>query len=139
MNSPIIIRCLHRIEPGSIKDDRIEVDIKRLNQEVVKSLRTTDPSMYHSIPGIHRAKMYLQDVEDFDHSTTEALCSSRAQTLRRNSSKPTSKRTRRSTTVTRRTCISCEAHPDVVMEELLGKLEGMSEDDLTQLFGELED
>ena len=99
-------------------DAQVELDIKPLS-------RDTDPFMYYSIPGVHRASMYLQDI---GHSNTEALCSSEVQTPRSRSSPPTNKKPKRSTTVTRRTNISCEAHPDVIMAELLDELEDLSED-----------
>ena len=133
MNSPIVVQILRRINPGCTNDAKEEVDIKSLNQEDVKSLRTTDPFMYYSIPGIHRANMYLQGIEDFDHSNTEALCSSEVQTPRRRLSPPAHKKSKRSTTVTRRTSISYEAYPDVIMEEFLDELEDLSEDELEVL------
>ena len=141
MNSPSIIRFLRRINPGSSKDAQVELDIERLSKEDVQSLRTTDPFMYYSIPGIRRANMNLQGIEDIDHSNTGALCSSEVQTPRKDSSAPPkNKRSRRSTKVTRQTCISCEAHPHLLMEELFEELRGMSEDALKQfLFDEVED
>lgn len=133
MNSPIVVQILRRINPGYTDDAKEEVDIKSLNQDDVKSLRTTDPFMYYSIPGIHRANMHLLGIEDFDHSNTQALCSSEVQTPRRRPSPPANKKPKRSTTVTRRTSISCEAHPDVIMEEFLDELEDLSEDELEAL------
>ena len=124
-SSGIIGRIIRRLNSGFNGDAQVELDIKPLSQEDVESLRTTDPFMYYSIPGVHRASMYLQDI---GHSNTEALCSSEVQTPRSRSSPPTNKKPKRSTTVTRRTNISCEAHPDVIMAELLDELEDLSED-----------
>ena len=111
-------RCPSRAWYQALEPRHVELDIKPLS-------RDTDPFMYYSIPGVHRASMYLQDI---GHSNTEALCSSEVQTPRSRSSPPTNKKPKRSTTVTRRTNISCEAHPDVIMAELLDELEDLSED-----------
>lgn len=127
----IIVQFFRRINQNFNRDSDAnkELDIKSLSQEDVESLRTTDPFMYYSIPGVRRANMHLTDV---DHTNTQALCSSDRQIPPSNSSSlspPTNKRQKMSTTVTRHTSISTEAHPDAILEEFMDELDGMSEED----------
>lgn len=108
-------------------DTQDELDIKNLSQEDVKSLRAIDPFMYYSIPGLRKASMHLQDI---DHFNPEALCNPGVQ-RRSNASSRENKRPKRSTTVTRRTSISYEAHPDAIFDGLF--------EELVELERELED
>ena len=130
-SSPIIIRILHRTNPGFVtnNDTQEELDIKNFSEDDIKSLRTADPFMYYSIPGVRKASMHLQDI---DHSNTEALCNPEVQTSCSTFSRA-NKRPKRSTVITRRTGISYEAHPDALLEGLSNELEDLSEDEVKSL------
>lgn len=119
MNSPAPIQ-IRMVD----KHTHEKFDIRNLNESAVKSLRTIDPFTYFSIPGIRRASMYLQDI---DHSNAEALCNPEVQSAR-NPSSQANKRPRPSTTITRRTRISYEAHQSAIMEDLMDELDDLSVD-----------
>ena len=46
------------------------LDVMKLSKEDVDTLKKTDPFMYYSLPGVHRATMTLEEV---DHSNKIAL------------------------------------------------------------------
>ena len=79
------------------EEDHQELEISSLSEEEIKSIRKTDPFMYYSIP----------DVQD-------ALCRRGGQGHYRR--KLRSKRQKAS--VARRTAISFEAHPSLILDDL---------------------
>ena len=96
------------------EEDHQELEIRSLSEEEIKSLRETDPFMYYSIPGVHRAATLLDLVDDFDHSNKDALCRRGGQGHDRR--KLPVKRQKAS--VSRRTAISFEAHPSLILDDL---------------------
>ena len=91
-----------------------ELEIRSLSEEEIKSLRKIDPFMYYSIPGVHRAATLLELVDDVDRSNKDALCCCGGQCHYRR--KLHFKRQKAS--VSRRTAISFEAHPSLILDDL---------------------
>ena len=90
-----------------------------MSPEEVRSLHDADPFMYYSIPGVHRAALILDD--DLHDSYADLLVDfPRNGRCHDYSAPPERKRPRR--TVSRRTQISFEAHPNLIMEDLLDEL-----------------
>jgi hypothetical protein len=73
-----------------------EMDMRRLSENALITLRTKDPFMYHSIPEVHRATFTLQEVEYANTISSQA-----------------------SSIVTRKSRVSTECHPSLLMEEFL--------------------
>ena len=81
----------------TIKEEHHQkMDMRRLSENALKTLRTKDPFMYHSIPEVHRATFTLQEVE------YAKIISSQASSI-----------------VTRKSRVSTECHPSQLMEEFL--------------------
>ena len=110
-NIPLIRKIFHLSNADDAES--LELEIKGLSQEDIKSLRKTDPFMYYSIPGIHRAAINLEEI---DHSSENALCQGQVH-CRRHSSPAELERP--ATRIPRRTIISFEAHPCLLLEDLL--------------------
>ena len=70
--------------------------MRRLSENALITLRTKDPFMYHSIPEVHRATFTLQEVEYANTISSQA-----------------------SSIVTRKSRVSTECHPSLLMEEFL--------------------
>ena len=102
------------------EEDHQELEIRSLSGEEIKSLRKTDPFMYYSIPGVHRAATLLELVDDFDHSNKDALCRRGGQGHDRQKQLPVK---RQKASVSRRTAISFEAHPSLILDDLLDEEE----------------
>jgi len=81
-----------------------------MSKDEIIHLRQTDPFMYYSHPSLRRAAMTLEDV-GVDPSSLAATASVR----RRNTAPADPKRRKRSNV--RRTCISVEAHPTLILDE----------------------
>ena len=73
-----------------------EMDMHRLSENDLKTLRTKDPFMYHSIPEVHTATFTLQEVEYANTISSQA-----------------------SSTVTRKSRVSTECHPSLLTKEFL--------------------
>mmetsp|Transcript_38155 Transcript_38155/g.81422 ORF Transcript_38155/g.81422 Transcript_38155/m.81422 type:complete len:113 (-) Transcript_38155:251-589(-) len=86
--------------------NRQRLKIDGMNAEHVASLRKADPFMYYSISEILKAAVF----SDANPSIIEDLLEDLASPAESESSK---------TSISRRTCISFEAHPSVLMEDLL--------------------
>jgi hypothetical protein len=86
-----------------------QVDLTSISNAGLAALKKNDAFSYYSIPNVRRATFHGQRVDS----------SSLAASL-------TSARGRRRTTVTRRTRLATECHPDVGMKELLLKEGGAS-------------
>ncbi len=84
--------------PTKVKEPENQVlDITGLSQHDVESLRTTDPFLYYSIP--EEVRQQAPDQSVFSNSGQE-----------------------KSTAVPRQTRISFEAHPTLIMEDLLSEI-----------------
>ena len=104
-----------------------EVDISNLSPEDLQSLKEQDPFLYYSIPGVRRASLRLEDID-----TSKLLEDDQPQPRR--SSCPARVESRPSTTVKRCTRVSFECHTDVLLEDMLGKLEEkFSQQDLQKI------
>ena len=51
-----------------------EIDLPRLSENDLGTLRTQDPSMYHSIPAVHRATITLREVDNVNNLVTQGNC-----------------------------------------------------------------
>ena len=91
------------------------IDLKNTSSEDLKSMKKLDPFMFYSIPGARRALMLNQDI-DTSHI---------ANTSYRRSSYPGRSQSAQSNKVARSTCISVEAYPDFLEDDLL---DGVDED-----------
>ena len=93
---------------------QLQLNILEMSEEDIKALTKTNPFMYYSVPGIHRATMALKDVNFSDKA---ALCNSQA-------NGQVSLKTRRpllrsETSVSRRSRVSFEAHPSLLLDDIL--------------------
>ena len=109
--SPWTMKVLRPILRRREEEDHQELEIRSLSEEEIKSLRKTDPFMYYSIPGVHRAATLLELVDDVDHSNKDALCRRGGQGHDRRKQLPVK---RQKASVSRRTAISFEAHPSLI-------------------------
>eukprot|EP00985_Skeletonema_marinoi_P026880 scaffold21255_cov217-Skeletonema_marinoi.AAC.2 len=84
--------------------------------------------MYYSIPGVLKASLTLKDV---DYSDITNLCYDDSHT----SSPPRSQEEAENDAgkVSRRTCVSFESHPSVLMEDLMNELDQEFDDPLNDL------
>ena len=106
------------------------IDLGNTSSEDLKSIEKLDPFMFYSIPGARRATMLNQDIDTSHIANTSSRissCQGRFQSAQSNQ-------------VTRSTCISVEAHPDMLFEDDL--LEGVEEKefdfDFTDDFSDLD-
>ena len=81
-----------------------------------------DPFMFHSIPGVHKAELLHKDV---DYSDIAALAEADAQHPRSHQAQEDTTAEEDKAKVSRRTRISFECHPDVILAD-------MFDDDLEQ-------
>jgi hypothetical protein len=114
--SPWTMKVLRPILRRREEEDHQELEIRSLSGEEIKSLRKTDPFMYYSIPGVHRAATLLELVDDVEHSNKDALCRRGGQDHDRRKQLPVK---RQKASVSRRTAISFEAHPSLILDDLL--------------------
>ena len=82
------------------RPNKIIVDVANLNVEDIQALKKSDPFLYFSIPAVYKAAVYNREI---DLSTLQDSHSRR---------------------VERRSCISFECHPDLLMEEFTEELSG---------------
>ena len=132
------------------------VDLEHVTSNDLALLKTNDPFLYYSIPGIRNAAMYMKEI-NVEDIRTEAVnterrrkcysCPSRIETVQ--TKKPEEEEFNSSSKVTRSTCLSYEAFPDsdcfhdcdglsMVLDELLlesdnEEEEEEEEDDLEKL------
>mmetsp|Transcript_35922 Transcript_35922/g.65892 ORF Transcript_35922/g.65892 Transcript_35922/m.65892 type:complete len:161 (-) Transcript_35922:164-646(-) len=85
--------------PTATTKPTVEIDLTHLSESDLSSLQQKDPFMYHSIPSIHKARLYLKDI---DHSTLVAPKAPQASSI-----------------VSRKSRVSTECHMDVLLEDLL--------------------
>lgn len=103
---------------------RKQLDAEELTEEGIKSMRAADPFMYYSVPGLRRAALLLEDV---DYADTAALCRGdrTCQAARRNSAPAgcSAPKAPLKTSIERRTSISTEVHPSLLLDDLLEQLD----------------
>ena len=115
-------------QPLTAQTPKKIIDLRNTSSEDLKSMKKLDPFMFYSIPGARRALMLNQDI-DTSHI---------ANTSYRRSSYPGRSQSAQSNKVARITCISVEAYPDFLEDDLL---DGVDEDfdfDSTNDFSDLD-
>eukprot|EP00984_Skeletonema_dohrnii_P003732 scaffold1290_cov112-Skeletonema_dohrnii-CCMP3373.AAC.10 len=124
--SAIIIPTKTDVSPNPAHER--EIDLSQMDEQDVKSLHKSDPFMYYSIPGVLKASLTLKDV---DYSDITSLCHDDSHT----SSPPRSQEEAENDAgkVSRRTCVSFESHPSVLMEDLMNELDQEFGDQLNDL------
>lgn len=110
MNSYTFIIPTKRSEPAKEK----EIDTQKLTEDDLKSLKKKDPFLYYSIPAVRSAALLNKDVAMSSLQGRKSQCSrsGRASCPSQIESIPTTK-------VVRRSCISFECHPDLILEDYL--------------------
>jgi hypothetical protein len=105
-----------------------ENDVSHISLLAISFYSVTDPFMYYSIPGVLKASLTLKDV---DYSDITNLCYDDSHT----SSPPRSQEEAENDAgkVSRRTCVSFESHPSVLMEDLMNELDQEFDDPLNNL------
>ena len=100
-------QCMSSNVANEIPQDKI--DISKLNEDELKKLKTQDPFLYYSIPGVRAAT--IQSNRSVDMSSLHGgIIPRRASCPSRIESTPTK--------VERRSSISFECHPDLLLENL---------------------
>mmetsp|Transcript_15797 Transcript_15797/g.26975 ORF Transcript_15797/g.26975 Transcript_15797/m.26975 type:complete len:144 (+) Transcript_15797:124-555(+) len=79
-----------------------EIDLRDLSEADLNSLQRKDPFMYHSIPSIHKAKLFNKDIDHSNLTTQESENDDLTSSI-----------------VSRKSRISTECHMSVLMEDLL--------------------
>ena len=99
------------------------VDTRHLNAQNLKTLKKQDPFLYYSLPSSVRRNASTADGagkdKDMDYMSSPIICKS----ISKSTAMPTTTKST-STKVERRSCISFECHPDLVLED-----EWLSDDD----------
>ena len=106
---------------------RKEIDISALCKEDLCRLKTDDPFLYYSIPSMRRKSYLCDDGEEGDANMIESSSSSRRFSLPLDLRLPkdaqfkvAAKDTGRKETIVRRNCrLSTEAHPSLILEEMM--------------------
>ena len=98
LGSPVKVKTIFE------KPDK-QVDISNLNSSKVASLKAEDPFAYFSIPAVRRASMMNQDL---DMSAFD---------MQADSSENPSKMQKVEYSVTRQTRVSCEAYPNLDLQD----------------------
>eukprot|EP00584_Thalassiosira_punctigera_P007627 CAMPEP_0172525544 /NCGR_PEP_ID=MMETSP1067-20121228/589_1 /TAXON_ID=265564 ORGANISM="Thalassiosira punctigera, Strain Tpunct2005C2" /NCGR_SAMPLE_ID=MMETSP1067 /ASSEMBLY_ACC=CAM_ASM_000444 /LENGTH=148 /DNA_ID=CAMNT_0013308825 /DNA_START=9 /DNA_END=452 /DNA_ORIENTATION=- len=90
-----------------------ELDVRDMRKEDLESLRTADPFMYYSIPGVRAAEVAFEDV---DYSDVNDLCRGFGSQVSFASRRPRSQHDLvDSTKVARRSCISFECDMTILL------------------------
>jgi hypothetical protein len=84
--------------PTATTKPTTEIDLSHLSENDLSSLQQKDPFMYHSIPSVHKARLYLKDI---DHSKLVATRDPQASSI-----------------VSRKSQVSTECHLSVLLEDL---------------------
>ena len=101
--------------PTEPRKPKKQIDLKTVSSaNDLKSLQKQDPFLYYSIPGVRRASLLGRDVDTSDLVTSGMArnCISCPARLEQDKAQQTQ-------TVTRRSCISFECHPDLLLEDML--------------------
>ena len=108
---------------------RQELDVRGFNHDDLNELHKTDPFLYFSIPGARRASLTGRDVDpnslldgdlvgNSNSASSASQARSRRQVPRRNSD------TNGGSKIIRRTSISFEVHPGVLLQDMFDDMEG---------------
>ena len=119
-------------QPMTAKTPKKTIDLGNTSSEDLKSIKELDPFMFYSIPGARRATMLNQDIDTSHLANTSSRRASASSCSVRFQSAQSNK-------VTRSTCISVEAHLDLLLEDDL--LDGVDENfdfDSTNDFSDLD-
>ena len=105
----------HEAKTKTIDDGpKKQIDIKDISANDLESIKREDPFMYYSIPGVRISKMLMKDGADTYKlsaaSTMKRSCFSSASRLETVQGKAQE-------TVVRKSCISFECHPDLLLDE----------------------
>ena len=110
MNSYTFIIPTKRSEPAQEK----EIDTQKLTEDDLKRLKQKDPFLYFSIPAVRNAALFNKDLDMSSLQGRKSQCSSRD-----TASYPSQIESTPTTKVVRRSCISFECHPDLILEDYL--------------------
>ena len=104
----------HEVKTKTIDDGpKKQIDIKDISANDLVSIKREDPFMYYSIPGVRISKMLMKDVDTSDlsaSSTIKRSCFSSPSRLETVQGKAQE-------TVVRKSCISFECHPDLLLDD----------------------
>ncbi|MBV5280576.1 MAG: hypothetical protein J0651_04890 [Actinobacteria bacterium] len=110
--------------PDDEEIDRKEIDIRSLTDQDLCKLKTEDPFLYYSIPSIRRKSYLFDESNDVDaiKSSTSRRSSLPADFRSRQDAlyQDVHEDTRRRESIVRRTSrLSTEAHPSLILEEMM--------------------
>lgn len=110
--------------PDDEEIDRKEIDIRSLTDQDLCKLKTEDPFLYYSIPSIRRKSYLFDESNDVDaiKSSTSRRSSLPADFRSRRDAlyQDVHEDTRRRESIVRRTSrLSTEAHPSLILEEMM--------------------
>jgi hypothetical protein len=112
-------------DKDSYDDRRKEIDTSKLSQEDLRSLQTSDPFLYYSIPSIRRSSYLFGNGDDaIRRSSLPIMQHSHLDHNKSNQKK------RRHSIVRRSSRISTEAHPGLIYDEILSELLSLADDDI---------
>lgn len=120
------------------KKPRRTIDIADISADDLESLHRQDPFLYYSIPGVRSATVLMKDIDEsnlgeFAPAMRNCLSApSRLETVETNTSSQPK-------TVERRTCVSFECHPDLLLAEELSLSDPIDDDDAENPEGDAED
>mmetsp|Transcript_700 Transcript_700/g.1184 ORF Transcript_700/g.1184 Transcript_700/m.1184 type:complete len:165 (+) Transcript_700:57-551(+) len=113
-------------EERTKKTRQQKVDIQGMSKEDLLSLKTTDPFLYYSIPGVRAASVTLNDV---DFSDVNALCQELPRQIplaldRQRGNNHYQPPAATNTKVGRRSCLSFECHTSTLLDDALDEIYG---------------
>ena len=111
-------------DEDSYDDRRKEIDTSKLSQEDLRSLQTSDPFLYYSIPSIRRSSYLFGNDDAIRRSSLPIMQHSHLDHNKSNQEK------RRHSIVRRSSRISTEAHPGLIYDEILSELLSLADDDI---------
>ena len=111
-------------DEDSYDDRRKEIDTSKLSQEDLRSLQTSDPFLYYSIPSIRRSSYLFGNDDAIRRSSLPIMQHSHLDHNKSNQEK------RRHSIVRRSSRISTEAHPGLIYDEILSELLSLANDDI---------
>ncbi len=111
--------------PDDRSINRKEIDISSLIDQNLHKLKMDDPFLYYSIPSIRRKSYLLDDGDDGDDGAANKTPIARRLSLPSRSPQDTlhmdvpEDTSRRESIVRRNSCLSTEAHPSLILEEMM--------------------
>jgi len=100
------------------EDSQVVLDLSTLSENDLRTLQTQDPFMYHSIPSVHQARLFLREV---DHP--EALSAAAASVIVQDHTSRLSSRSSsacsslNSSLVSRKSRLTTECHINLLIED----------------------